>query len=70
MKILMTSVREDEKAAITAYATRTQIDIVTSAGLLEDNLEKLRDVDGIVIQQRSRLSDDVYAQLQIGRAHV
>lgn len=64
MKILMTSVREDEKAAITAYATRTQIDIVTSAGLLEDNLEKLTDLDGIVIQQRSRLSDDVYAQLQ------
>ncbi|TVV25672.1 D-2-hydroxyacid dehydrogenase [Weissella cibaria] len=63
MKILMTSVRDDEEAAIAAYTARTGVEIITSTAPLEDNLDQLAAVDGVIMQQRNRLADAIYAQL-------
>ena len=58
-KILMTSVRDDEQAAIQDYATRNQVEIVTSPQPIEEVLELTADVDGVVIQQRNPLGKEV-----------
>ena len=51
-KILMTSVRPDEQAAIQAYAAAHQIKISTTPKELAEALDLLTDVDGVIIQQR------------------
>lgn len=63
-KILMTSVRDDEKPAIKAYAREHQIEIVTSPKLIQDALDQLDGVDGVVIQQRGKVTDNVYPTLK------
>lgn len=63
-KILMTSVRDDEEAAIKAYASKHQIEIVTSPKLIQDALDRLDGVDGVVIQQRGKVTDNVYPVLK------
>lgn len=63
-KILMTSVRDDEQAAIQDYATRNQVEIVTSPQPIGEVLELTADVDGVVIQQRDPLGKEVYPTLK------
>lgn len=63
-KILMTSVRDDEQAAINNYAKQHQLDIITTDKLIDDAVDLTAGVDGLVIQQRSKLPDNIYAQLQ------
>ncbi|MBM7544491.1 NAD(P)-dependent oxidoreductase [Periweissella beninensis] len=62
-KILMTSVRDDEQAAITNYAKRQQIEIMTVPQALEEVLELTKEVDGVVMQQRHPLPPESYQQL-------
>ncbi|MBB1078408.1 D-2-hydroxyacid dehydrogenase [Limosilactobacillus sp. STM2_1] len=62
-KILMTSVRDDEQAAIKDYAKQHNIDIITTPKLIDDAIDLTNDVDGLVIQQRSKLPDDIYEKL-------
>lgn len=63
-KILMTSVRDDEKAAINAYAQDHHIEIITTPKLIDDALDLTKGIDGIVIQQRSKVAPAVYPQLK------
>lgn len=63
-KILMTSVREDEQPAIHAFAKEHDVEIVTSPHLIDDAVDLTADVDGVVIQQRSKVAPDVYAKLK------
>lgn len=63
-KILMTSVRDDEQAAIDAYANQHKIQIITSPALLENVLDQTKAVDGVVIQQRDPLPATVYPTLR------
>lgn len=58
-KILMTSVREDEEAAINAYAQQHQVEIDISRDELHpDNLPDLRQYDGLIIQQTAKIGGD------------
>ncbi|MCI1975574.1 MAG: D-2-hydroxyacid dehydrogenase [Limosilactobacillus sp.] len=63
-KILMTSVRDDEQAAIKDFAKEHHVEIITSPQLIDDAVDQTKDVDGLVIQQRSKLPDDIYAKLR------
>lgn len=63
-KILMTSVRDDEQAAIKDYAQKNNIEIITTPKLIDEAVDLTTDVDGLVIQQRSRLPEDIYAKLR------
>lgn len=63
-KILMTSVRDDEQAAIDQFAREHNIDIVTTPKLIDDAVDLTKDVDGLVIQQRSPVDPAVYPQLK------
>lgn len=62
--ILMTSVRDDEQAAIQDYAKQHHITINTTPKLINDALELVPGNDGVVIQQRGKVSDDVYGVLE------
>ena len=62
-KILMTSVRDDEQPAIKNYAKKNNIEIITTPKLIDDAIDLTTDIDGLVIQQRSKLPDDIYAKL-------
>ncbi|MDN7146033.1 D-2-hydroxyacid dehydrogenase [Liquorilactobacillus mali] len=65
MKILMTSVRDDEKAAIEGWAKRNNIQIDTVDWELHpDHVSELVGYDGIVIQQRSKVEAEVYPALK------
>jgi len=58
-KILMTSVREDEEAAIAAYAQQHQVEIDISRDELHpDNLPDLRQYDGLIVQQTAKIGGD------------
>lgn len=63
-KILMTSVRPDEEAAIQAAEKRLGVEIVTSDKLIQDSLDLVEGVDGLVIQQRAAVPAEVYPALQ------
>lgn len=63
-KILMTSVRDDEKDAINAFAKEHNIDIITTPKLIDDAVDMTAGVDGLVIQQRSKVDPGVYAKLK------
>ena len=63
-KILMTSVRDDEQAAIDQFAREHNVDIVTTPKLIDDAVDLTKDVDGLVIQQRSPVDPAVYPQLK------
>ena len=63
-KILMTSVREDEQDAINAFAKEHNIKIITTPKLIDDAVDMTADVDGLVIQQRSKVDPAVYAKLK------
>ena len=63
-KILMTSVRDDEQTAINEYAKEHNIEIITTPKLIDDAVELTADVDGLVIQQRSKVPADIYEKLQ------
>lgn len=63
-KILMTSVRDDEQPAIREFAKKHNVDIITSPKLIDDAVDLTADVDGLVIQQRSKVAPDVYAKLK------
>lgn len=63
-KILMTSVRPDEQAAIQAYAAAHQIKISTTPKELAEALDLLTDVDGVIIQQRGPVPVHVYPILK------
>ena len=63
-KILMTSVRPDEQAAIQAYAAAHQIKISTTPKELAEALDLLTDVDGVIIQQRGPVPAHVYPILK------
>lgn len=63
LKILMTSVREDEVPAIKAYQERTGVQIITSPVTINDCRELLDGVDGLVIQQRCMVPEDLYEEL-------
>lgn len=63
-KILMTSVRDDEKDAINAFAKEHNIDIITTPKLIDDAVDMTAGVDGLVIQQRSKVDPEVYAKLK------
>lgn len=58
-KILMTSVREDEQDAINAFAKEHNIKIITTPKLIDDAVDMTADVDGLVIQQRSKVDPAV-----------
>ena len=62
-KILMTSVRDDEQTAINEYAKEHNIEIITTPKLIDDAVELTADVDGLVIQQRSKVPADIYEKL-------
>lgn len=64
-KILLLSVRPDERAAINAWAQRhPDIDVTMSeAELHSDTVEQVAGYDGLVIQQRSQIEADVYPRL-------
>lgn len=64
MKILMTSVRDDEQAAIKAYAKKNDVEIITTPQLIDDAVDLTAGVDGLVIQQRSKVPDEIYAKLK------
>ena len=63
-KILMTSVRDDEQPAMKAFAKEHEIEIVTTPKLIDDAVDLTADVDGLVIQQRSKVNPAVYPQLK------
>lgn len=63
-KILMTSVRDDEQAAIQEFAKEHDIEIITSPKKIDDAVELTANVDGLVIQQRSKVDPAVYPQLK------
>ncbi|WP_314737929.1 NAD(P)-dependent oxidoreductase [Limosilactobacillus urinaemulieris] len=63
-KILMTSVRDDEQAAIKEFAKENNVEIITTEKLIDDAVGLTKDVDGLVIQQRSKLPTSVYAKLR------
>lgn len=63
-KILMTSVRDDEQSAIKAFAKEHGIEIITNPKLIDDAVDLTADVDGLVIQQRSKVDPAVYPQLK------
>ncbi|MGM9906995.1 D-2-hydroxyacid dehydrogenase [Limosilactobacillus sp.] len=63
-KILMTSVRDDEQAAIQEFAKEHGIEIITSPKKIDDAVELTANVDGLVIQQRSKVDPAVYPQLK------
>lgn len=63
-KLLMTSVRDDEQAAIQEFAKEHDVEIITSPKKIDDALELTADVDGLVIQQRSKVDPAVYPQLK------
>lgn len=60
----MTSVRDDEQAAIKDYAKQHNIEIITTPKLIDDAVDLTNDVDGLVIQQRSKLPGDIYEKLR------
>ena len=62
-KILMTSVRDDEQTAINEYAKEHNIEIITTPKLIDDAVELTANVDGLVIQQRSKVPADIYEKL-------
>ncbi|MFT8459724.1 MAG: D-2-hydroxyacid dehydrogenase [Liquorilactobacillus ghanensis] len=65
MKILMYSVRDDEKAAIKNWADKHQVQIDTIAQALHlTTAHQAEGYDGIVIQQRAKVEDGVYPILQ------
>lgn len=63
-KILMTSVRDDEQAAIKEFARENDVEIITTEKLIDDAVDLTKDVDGLVIQQRSKLPKSIYAKLR------
>lgn len=63
-KILMTSVRDDEQDAINAFAKEHDVEIITTPKLIDDAVDMTADVDGLVIQQRSKVDPTVYAKLK------
>ena len=65
-KILMMSVREDEKEAIENWSERhPDVEVGIDEGELHaDTVAKLKGFDGVVIQQRSLVEDEVYAELK------
>lgn len=63
-KILMTSVRDDEQAAIKQFAQEHDIEIITTPKLIDDAVDLTAGVDGLVIQQRSPVDPTVYPQLK------
>ena len=63
-KILMTSVRDDEQAAIKQFAQEHDIEIITTPKLIDDVVDLTAGVDGLVIQQRSPVDPTVYPQLK------
>ncbi len=64
-KILMTSVRDDERAAIKQFAQEHDIEIITTPKLIDDAVDLTAGVDGLVIQQRSPVDPAVYPQLKV-----
>lgn len=64
-KILMTSVRPDEKAAIDNFASDHQVDIVTTDKpfLDQEVVDMTKDVDGLVIQQHAAVTDEALKQV-------
>ncbi|PRY83191.1 D-2-hydroxyacid dehydrogenase [Alkalibacterium olivapovliticus] len=59
MKLIMFSVREDEKAAINKWETRKGIEITpVSEDLSLENIDLVEGFDGICIQQRTELKDE------------
>ncbi|MDN2453912.1 D-2-hydroxyacid dehydrogenase [Lactobacillus sp. UCMA15818] len=65
MKILMMSVRDDEEAAIKSWSERNNIKVDTVDWELHpDRVSELDGYDGIVIQQRSKVEDEVYPALK------
>lgn len=64
-KILMTSVRDDEQAAIKQFAQEHDIEIITTPKLIDDAVDLTAGVDGLVIQQRSPVDPAVYPQLKV-----
>lgn len=64
-KILMTSVRDDEQAAIKQFAQEHDIEIITTPKLIDDAVDLIAGVDGLVIQQRSPVDPAVYLQLKV-----
>lgn len=63
-KILMTSVRDDEQAAIKQFAQEHDVEIITTPKLIDDAVDLTAGVDGLVIQQRSPVNPAVYPQLK------
>lgn len=66
MKILMYSVRDDEEAAIKAWATSNNVQVDTNdLEFHPDTADLVKGYDGVVIQQRSAIGDDptVYQKL-------
>lgn len=63
-KILMTSVRDDEQAAIKQFAQEHDVEIITTPKLIDDAVDLTAGVDGLVIQQRSPVDPAVYPQLK------
>ena len=64
IKILMTSVRDDEQAAIKQFAQEHDVEIITTPKLIDDAVDLTAGVDGLVIQQRSPVDPAVYPQLK------
>lgn len=66
MKLIMFSVREDEKPAIKAWEERNGIEVTpVSAPLLSENVELVDGYDGICIQQRVDITEEqIYKKLQ------
>lgn len=64
-KILMTSVRPDEQAAIDNFANQHQVDIVTNNKPFLDAevVDMTKDVDGLVIQQHAAVPDEALKQV-------
>lgn len=48
-KILMTSVRDDERAAIKQFAQEHDVEIITTPKLIDDAVDLTAGVDGLVI---------------------
>ncbi|KRL01807.1 D-2-hydroxyacid dehydrogenase [Liquorilactobacillus capillatus] len=65
MKILMTSVRDDEQKAITEWAHRNKVQVdMVSWDLHEGTAVKVQGYDGLVTQQRSKVEASVYPILK------
>ena len=62
----MMSVREDEKEAIENWSERhPDVEVGIDEGELHaDTVAKVKGYDGVVIQQRSLVEDEVYAELK------